>query len=452
MDAKYRRVYFHPGRNVWQATQRGLPSVTHADQDECASLAAKLWKTPVDSLSKSVVKTVPQHREVKQYKYASWHSSKQTWVVMDGRRYVGCDKSLPAALQVATTYFKCTAKDLVLQEPQPTGSNSADLCQRMSFFLGVYGSDLPGDLMDLLGSAQKVGKLITSKLGTSGLLVPYLVSKFPVHRAAVLHAVKARRKQQGTYEVLVEACRAVARCKLEDAWVRNVGRKNMFHATLVMYARGQLGLLSKAAKAKPGANTIVFGKGKSMYRIAQLTPKLKKRLERLEVFGKAVEDLKPPRSVKEWRAAVGHLESMAKRTPGLSGGYRKFWAIRCSLILRMRQAGISSLKLGDVTVRDFRGLFPDQKDLLTKLAGGRYMLHRKISDVFKDCSYKGPPELFTMWACLIADRSVSRVSLDWLKDHKVNIARAYKDLKRSFKLTPHPGVLLEEVERSQRVS
>ncbi len=436
---RFKHVYFHRARNVWQAACRGKVSVTSSTEEGCAQAAAKLWKVSYASLVKQSPKQAA-HLKVKQYKHISWHSSKGVWVVMDSHDYVGCHKELKGALGIATSHFKCSVKSLMLDKPRFTGDNSSDFCKRVALVYGIYKGALPLDLQDLISNAKR------SKRVPPSLLLPYVLCKFPSHRQAVFD-VMAKLPRGSDYALMCGLVVRIASLSLPGAWVRSIGRKNMHHGTFVMFARGELRLISKAKVAKRGEHVLKIGKCQAKYSISKLTPKLREQLSCIRLFGEEVQRIKAPRTVKDWVACSDKLCKIAAKTPGLSATYRKLWAIRCCLIMKMRQAGVASLKLSDETVRDFQNIVPDQKQLMTKAAGGSFMLHRKMRDVFCDCSYRGPPELFSMWACLVSDRAVSSVSLEWLSEHEDQLRSCLSNLKAKDGATPHPGVLVEELKR-----
>ena len=365
---------------------------------------------------------------------------------MDSDTYIGCRKDLKAAVNLASDYFNCTPSALRLPHPQATNDFSGDFCKRVAFFLKLYGGKLPLDLDYLIRQARR------SKRIPSSMVLPYILCKFPSHREAVFDTVATLKSCTDSYELYTSLLAQLSKTKLPDVWVRNVGRKNMYHATFTMFASGRLGLLSKISsksKVAPKSKYLTFGKGMAKYSVASCTPKIRQSLQAIEHFGKELDAAPVPTTVRQWINLSSTFSKHASKVPGLSGQYRRLWAIRCALILRMRRVGITRLKLHGETVRDFQGAFPDQKNLLAKVAGGKYELHRKIKDIFSDCSYTGPPELFTMWICLISDKAVQSVSLRWMTEHQDALRACFQNILSRDKVTPHPGVLVEEFKKQQ---
>ena len=222
MSPQFKHIYFHTGRQLWQAVHRERPSVSHKDEQGCARAAAKLWGVPYASLFKSKPSAQIPTRN---FKHVTWHASKKVWVVMDGSKYVGCSKEMPEAVKIATKHFKRSSKTLRLRQSVSSGSNRVDFCKRFALLHKVYQGRPPHDLEDLLSSAKRVAKTISHRAKTSAMLVPYFVSKFPSHRHAVLKVIDEHRHAPDTYSMLVDAATRIAKIPLSDAAVRNIGRK-----------------------------------------------------------------------------------------------------------------------------------------------------------------------------------------------------------------------------------
>ncbi len=63
--------------------------------------------------------------------------------------------------------------------------------------------------------------------------------------------------------------------------------------------------------------------------------------------------------------------------------------------------------------------------------------------------YDGPPELFTMYACLFADMAVQSMSTAWLIEHEVEPRSRMLSYFKEFGFPPHPGVLVEMVRKGE---
>ncbi len=63
--------------------------------------------------------------------------------------------------------------------------------------------------------------------------------------------------------------------------------------------------------------------------------------------------------------------------------------------------------------------------------------------------YDGPPELFTMYACLFADMAVQSMSTAWRIEHVVELRSRMLSYVKEFGFTPHPGVLVTMVRKGE---
>ncbi len=88
--------------------------------------------------------------------------------------------------------------------------------------------------------------------------------------------------------------------------------------------------------------------------------------------------------------------SLAQAKTDSQAGYFEAWLIRTLLICKMRRNRVRRLALSDgVTVAQFQSMCPDQ---------GMWVRHAMsragVIAVLENLGYDGPPELWTMWACL----------------------------------------------------
>jgi hypothetical protein len=413
-ERKYKHLYFHKASKTWTTVRKGHPCVSSVDQDTAAKLAAKVWKVSRAFLKlpkeKEKIDTVPSQS----YKHVTWHSGRNVWVVQGKGKYLGCACDQMMAVRIACTRLKCKPEDLALQKPRRACSTSTDSCQRMTVLMRVYAGKkhttpmVPADIEHLMQKAATSKKSLMHSETGRGVMFPYIISKFPIHREAIARASASSRACKCTeaslYQTLLSASRSMSGQEIGPTLVRNVGRNSMHHGTFVMFASKGLKMLSLVQKkiAKPTQEILEFGKT-SKYAVKPMNRVMKHKLSGLIAFGKALAASKPPRTLAEWREEVDRLTVVIRSpplVPGCSGAYRRSWAIRCGLIYHMRQQGIVSLKVekGD-TVRDFLGNFPDQKSQVLAVAGGKAYQHRRMLDVFSDCGHpvqiQGGPKTLT---------------------------------------------------------
>ena len=108
-------------------------------------------------------------------------------------------------------------------------------------------------------------------------------------------------------------------------------------------------------------------------------------LTRVE-FGRALVRAKTPHTCEERCEEINRLMQVVQtgNVVCMDGNYRGVWTIRSYLICRMRRDSIKRLDIGDMPVRKFMSLCPDQKRQVLQMSGGRFVFHGKIADVFAD--------------------------------------------------------------------
>ena len=118
-----------------------------------------------------------------------------------------------------------------------------------------------------------------------------------------------------------------------------------------------------------------------------------------------------------------------------SATYFEAWLIRSLMIPWMRAVNIKRLKVTNgMTTQQFRSMFPDQGEwisIVTARCG--------IVLAMKTVGYDGPPELFTMWACMFQDRSCHGHTLSSALSRKAS--RLLKKYVSEHGQVPHPAVL-----------
>jgi hypothetical protein len=402
---KYKYIYFHKTSMVWQAVREGYESVTSTNQDEAARLTAKLWNIRRSQLElKKKVEHLIDSVPTQEYKHVTWHCSKRVWVVQVGSgNYVGSATDMLQAVDIACKHLKCKREALELPTKRRACSTRTDHRKRFAVMMQVYSGVretdpplIPADFAHLMHKAGAKNKEHVIETG-AGLAFPYIISKFPAHRDAIECSLTSRVgdcAEDKLYSRLVAASKKMSGIDLSKELVRNVGRKNMHHASFVMFASKGLGLLhsvkATARKQSSVSQCLKFGK-EGQYKVQAMNEVLKRKLVTMIAFDAALATTQPPRTMADWRMELDRLQAVMKgppRMPGCSGAYRGVWAIRCALIYSMRRAGIERLEVDRCNVRDFLGNFPDQKKQVLALAGGKHMRHLMMKDVFSDARHR----------------------------------------------------------------
>ena len=367
------------------------------------------WHVSMDSMRLSQGKPCSDTRMMRQYKHISWHSTRKIWIVQGPHKYIGCSTNLDTAVEIACKHFKVSPEDIRLETSKRTNSSSTDSCKRFAILMRVYRGKhknepmVPCDLQDLLQRVHTSRVLWNTQ--ARSLIFPILLSKFPKHRDAIeqsLAITPGKSEVENIYACLVKASELISMSELCDQELRNVGRQSMHHMSFTMLVSKSLKLLCKAqmknsnvtknsnvkslAGRKASPNILLMGKCGATYKVSGLDASLRRSIATWIEFGKELVKAKTPHTCEEWGEEVNRMMAFLRsgKVVGMEGSYRGVWTIRSYLICRMRRDCIRRLDIGDMTARKFMSLFPDQKRQVLQMSGGKFMLHRKIVDVFAD--------------------------------------------------------------------
>lgn len=296
-------------------------------------------------------------------------------------------------------------------------------CQQLScVYLGCNPMEpkVPGDLAYLF----RQGRLPFLSSHGAGLVVPFLLAKYALHRDAVKAAwtefspkssksPKEVDPVEVAYTVLRGALHKLQGKPLSQAWLDNVGRNTTHHSGLITFAKHSLGMLRPVGANAGRAEVLRFGQGNCPVKLEALTPSLRQKLSTLVALGRALLACKAPKTVDGWACELEHFQRTvhAQDVCGFKSpeAYRTLWVARTWLIWRMRQERCRYLRLpAGHSVADFAKLFPDQNSWLLRLAGPRNISRHNITaeELFEKVGYNGPPELFSMFTCLWGDKDL----------------------------------------------
>ena len=230
-----------------------------------------------------------------------------------------------------------------------------------------------------------------------------------------------------------------------DAWVDNVSRKVSHHS-------GWLSLMDTYKMLRPAPvkrAALTLGQMGKQYEVIPFDVNVHGPLfAAAHVAQQHLNTIKPPCTIANWASATGgdlkkELESRGHHLPrAKTDGYTLRWTMRAHLVTEMRVAGITSLSnSGRITPRSFAELFPDQNGWIC--AWGEH--HSDIKSLFHELSYTGPPELFSMYACLFGDESVMHTPVETLAQNENRLRVMREAYMASYGLAPHPAVLLREL-------
>lgn len=114
------------------------------------------------------------------------------------------------------------------------------------------------------------------------------------------------------------------------------------------------------------------------------------------------------------------------------------WMLRVHFFSQTRSSGRGSMELDPgLTPTHLKEMCPDQNSWASELSPHTM----RASDLFENAGYDGPPELFTMYACLFM--SCEGYDPEWIKQHEVKFMRQRETFQRDHGIPPHPLLLLK---------
>jgi hypothetical protein len=149
-----------------------------------------------------------------------------------------------------------------------------------------------------------------------------------------------------------------------------------------------------------------------------------------------------PRCAKDWKhCAASFVEEGKRQGIFVEAGYYATWLVRTYLIAFMRYHKVFRLPLDGVSKSDFAALAPDQKGWVQRLCTRNHSPETSL----RYLRYHGPPELFSMWACIFSDPDLVGVSPEAITERSSQMRQALLRYQRCHGLPPHPVVLLREI-------
>ena len=119
--------------------------------------------------------------------------------------------------------------------------------------------------------------------------------------------------------------------------------------------------------------------------------------------------------------------------------YSLSWTLRTLTICDMRRANIPALVRDQTPVTLFAKSFPDQHSMFKAIT----TTPTPCGSFFTLAEYLGPPELFSMYACLFQDAAVEDVSTEWMSTHTNELTALRKEYRAEHGQNPVPAVLLQ---------
>ena len=155
--------------------------------------------------------------------------------------------------------------------------------------------------------------------------------------------------------------------------------------------------------------------------------------------------------VQEASSILNGLKFNVPRFPrpvskGSQEKYTTVWTFRGIMLLRMEQAGMKSLPLGDIDLGKFVSMNPDEKGNLEKLRRAHKDTVGTVRQLVALCECKRP-ELLSMVCCFAGGRSMDSVDIDTL-DVPAWAAK-WRQLERQHGMSPHIASVCKKMRAAQ---
>jgi hypothetical protein len=367
----YKHVFFRRRTQLWEAKPPNRYLGSCARQVDAARLVSRFLKVDLATLKVKGREKATSGRG-RLYRHVSFHKGRAVWFAqLKGQPSPGSSISQHAAAALAAKALKVSVKSLLLPRCTPPAIKRNTQRDHFRGLWQVYRDKgagfLPADLEFLERIQDK------SCLSSPGLIVPFLLAKYPQHREALQKSFRKKRcAQVDDWEasVVVDALRLLHKKVLPPASSGNVGRNVAHHSGLITLANSSLRIITVATKGASGGDVLELGSGKKRFKVLKATKQTETKIKSWRRFGTSLLKIRPPRTLGEWRDTC---KLLLKESAGVCGlarkGYRALWVCRSWLFYRMRSAGIMRLKVPKPCPISFlTDVFPDQKRALLSLA------------------------------------------------------------------------------------
>ncbi len=298
------------------------------------------------------------------------------------------------------------------------------------------------------------------------------------HRGGAPHQRPASSVQRTRtlMKVLAETAKEVSKEKVPRAWPRHAGRIVGRHSGGVHVLR-HVGVLFPAedagmsfrgrhdsADSESEEEPEEGAEAETHWRLPKTKEERDAASVKLQRFVDGWDEIRgafatAPTTCQEWHDQVvqglGKLKELpfsVPRLPRPAAGaakdkYTTMWTFRGCMLLRMHQAGRRKLAVGDIPLRKFCRMNPDENRNLLRIVDANRRTICTTKDLLQHC---GPssvqrPELLSAELCLASDRGLDSVDLD-----QANLKlwrEAKQELKDRDGLSPHIASIAKAVRK-----
>jgi len=253
-----------------------------------------------------------------------------------------------------------------------------------------------------------------------------------IRAAKVMHAVFT--KAWHSWSTLT------ARTREDNFWTQHIHRNIQYFWTPLNLAR-QMGLVRSVHAAR--------GEGRK-HVVQPFNEGMVCKLVDLHKIGSVLNLLPVTRTCHEYvqakRLATVFLSGLCIKAA--DNEYKWPWLLRTHLVATMRVNGVERLTGTDLFAKDFnvpliRDLVsPDQVGWAETWITGR---HGSVNQLFQTLCYDSPMELFSAFTCVLFDSVLTKVPIEWLKEHTDAIKRARATFSRERGWEPNPAALIMSI-------
>ena len=132
------------------------------------------------------------------------------------------------------------------------------------------------------------------------------------------------------------------------------------------------------------------------------------------------------------------------RPEGKKAKYLPAYTARAILLVSMHRAGVGRLGgTGQISVEEFASAFPDERRWFVRLCSSSDRTATTVEKFFSDLGYKGRPEFWSMFSCLLLTRSMW-LSDAWLSHHCASLRKAMRS-QHHHRIMRLPALCVQDV-------
>ena len=185
------------------------------------------------------------------------------------------------------------------------------------------------------------------------------------------------------------------------------------------------------------------------------TPELKKVPRTIAQVAALLKAAAKAVKMKAKKVGGGNYVKKKKKNVKKVGGkdYVKHWFMRAR-VTRMLYLARRRLQLGSATVAQLSRIVPDSGNWMEKFSVALGMNPKKAlaQTLFDRMGYTGEAHVFSMWACLFADRAFMKVSAEKVAQNPKEMEKFAIQHRQKHKIWPHPAqayTMVREMQKSK---